>query len=82
MQDLGGVSADREIDARGLNCPLPVLRTKRALNEMQVGEVVRIRATDPGSMRDFEAFSRQSGHQLMSAAKADGEFVFLLRKAK
>ena len=80
MQDLRGVPADCEIDARGLNCPLPVLRTKRALNDMHAGQVVRIRATDPGSMRDFEAFSRQSGHPLMSAAEADGEFVFLLRK--
>lgn len=71
---------DRDLDARGLDCPLPILRTKKLLNEMAAAQVLRVVATDPGSMRDFQAFCRQSGHELLSAAQANAEFVFLLRK--
>jgi tRNA 2-thiouridine synthesizing protein A len=71
---------DREVDARGLDCPLPILRTKKTLNEMSSGQVVRILATDPGSVRDFQAFSRQSGNELLESGAAAGEFIFLLRK--
>jgi tRNA 2-thiouridine synthesizing protein A len=71
---------DREVDARGLNCPLPVLRTKKALNDMKSGQVLRITATDPGSVRDFEAFSRQTGNQLLDHGEADGAFWFLLKR--
>jgi tRNA 2-thiouridine synthesizing protein A len=71
---------DREVDARGLNCPLPILRTKKLLNEMSGGQVVRVVATDPGSVRDFQAFCRQTGHELLKSAQVDTEFVFLLRK--
>ena len=71
---------DREIDARGLNCPLPILRTKKALNDMQSGQVLRIVATDPGSVRDFEAFSRQTGNELLGHGEADGTFWFLLKR--
>ncbi len=70
----------RELDAQGLNCPLPILRTKKALNEMQSGEVLRILATDPGSVRDFLAFARQTGHELLERSDRDGVFTFLLRK--
>ncbi len=71
---------DREIDTRGLNCPLPILRTKKALNELVSGQVLKVVATDPGAMRDFQAFSRQTGHALLQAAEAAGEYVFMLRK--
>jgi tRNA 2-thiouridine synthesizing protein A len=71
---------DREVDARGLNCPLPILRTKKALNDMVTGQVVRILATDPASVRDFEAFARQTGNQLLQQGEQDGAFVFLLRR--
>lgn len=71
---------DRELDARGLKCPLPILHTKKSLNGMASGQVLRILATDPGSMRDFMAFSRQSGHELLEHTASDGEFRFLLRK--
>ncbi|MFN7753771.1 MAG: sulfurtransferase TusA family protein [Pseudomonadota bacterium] len=71
---------DREIDTRGLNCPLPILRTKKALNELVSGQVLRVVATDPGAMRDFQAFSRQTGHALLQSAETGGEYVFLLRK--
>lgn len=72
--------ADREIDARGLNCPLPILRTKKALNDMMTGQLLRIVATDPASQRDFQAFSRQTGNALVEQSAANGEFIFLLRR--
>jgi tRNA 2-thiouridine synthesizing protein A len=71
---------DREVDARGLNCPLPILRTKKALNDMKSGQVLRITATDPGSVRDFEAFSRQTGNPLLEHGEADGTFWFVLKR--
>ena len=73
-------AADREVDARGLNCPLPILRTKKALNEMQTGQVLRVVATDPASQRDFQAFSRQTGNALIAQSNADGVFTYLLRR--
>jgi tRNA 2-thiouridine synthesizing protein A len=80
MQTTDQIVFDRELDARGLNCPLPILRTKKSLNDMRSGEVLRILATDPGSVRDFEAFSRQTGHALLSSSEQRGEFMFYLRK--
>ncbi|TVS09545.1 MAG: sulfurtransferase TusA family protein [Gammaproteobacteria bacterium] len=73
-------AVDTELDATGLNCPMPLLKAKQALNRMQVGEVLRVKATDPGSERDFEVFARQSGHELLSATRDDHLFVYLLRK--
>ncbi len=74
------VTVDREVDARGLNCPLPILRTKKALNDMLSGKVLKVVATDPASPRDFQAFSRQTGNTLVDQSAANGEFVFLLRR--
>ena len=71
---------DREVDARGLNCPLPILRTKKALNDMQSGQLIRIVATDPASVRDFEAFARQTGNALIEHGESDGTFWFLMRR--
>ena len=71
---------DKEIDTRGLNCPLPILRTKKALTDVQSGQVLKIVATDPGSVKDFETFAKQTGHALLSHAEANGEFTFLMRK--
>ena len=71
---------DRELDTRGLNCPLPILRTKKALNELQSGQVLKVVATDPGSVKDFEAFSRQTGHQLLSHAEVNKEFTFFVKR--
>ncbi|MDE3011649.1 MAG: sulfurtransferase TusA family protein [Pseudomonadota bacterium] len=70
----------RELDTRGLNCPLPILRTKKGLVDLLSGEVLRVMATDPGSVRDFEAFARQTGNVLVHADTAGPEFVFYLRK--
>jgi tRNA 2-thiouridine synthesizing protein A len=71
---------DKELDARGLNCPLPILRTKKSLNDMSSGQVLKIVATDPASVKDFEAFSKQTGHMLVSSSKMEKEFLFFLRK--
>ena len=71
---------DKEIDTRGLNCPLPILRTKKALSDVASGQVLKVVATDPGSVKDFETFSKQTGHALLSHAQANGEFTFFMRK--
>ena len=71
---------DKELDARGLNCPLPILRAKKALTDMKPGEVLRIVATDPGSVKDFEAFCKQTGHELLSQAAAEKEFTFFMKR--
>lgn len=70
----------KEIDTRGMNCPLPILKAKKALAELRSGEVLKVVATDPGSTRDFQAFARQTGHELVEQTAADGEFVHLLRR--
>ena len=71
---------DKELDARGMNCPLPILRAKKALGELTSGQVLRIVATDPGSVKDFEAFTKQTGNELLSSATAEKDFVFYIRK--
>jgi tRNA 2-thiouridine synthesizing protein A len=72
---------DQELDARGLNCPLPILRAKKAINGLDSGQVLRIVATDPGSVKDFEAFAKQTGNELLESSEAGGEFTFLMKKA-
>lgn len=71
---------DKELDARGLNCPLPILRTKKSLTDMQSGQVLKIMATDPGAVKDFQAFSRQTGNALLNSAETGGEFHFWIKK--
>jgi tRNA 2-thiouridine synthesizing protein A len=71
---------DKELDARGMNCPLPILRARKALGELASGQVLRIVATDPGSVKDFEAFSKQTGNVLLSSAAGEKEFTFYIRK--
>jgi len=71
---------DKDLDARGLNCPLPILRAKKALGDMTSGQVLRILATDPGAEKDFQAFAKQTGNALLSHSEADKIFTFLLRK--
>jgi len=71
---------DKELDTRGLNCPLPILRTKKALAELQSGQVLKVVATDPGAVKDFQAFSRQTGHPLLSHSEEQKEFIFFMRK--
>jgi tRNA 2-thiouridine synthesizing protein A len=71
---------DKELDARGLNCPLPILRTKKSLAELTAGQVLKVIATDPGSVKDMQAFAKQTGNELLSSAEASGEFMFFLKK--
>jgi tRNA 2-thiouridine synthesizing protein A len=70
---------DEELDASGLNCPLPILRAKKALAGMDAGKVLHIIATDPGSVKDFEAFARQTGNELMESKEEGGKFLFLIK---
>jgi tRNA 2-thiouridine synthesizing protein A len=74
------VNIDKELDVRGLNCPLPILRAKKALGDLSSGQVLKVLATDPGSVKDFAAFCKQTGHELVSQDAAAAEFTFLLRK--
>ena len=71
---------DQEVDARGLNCPLPILRAKKALNGMNAGQVLRVLATDPGSVKDFAAFAKQTGNALVDQVLGESEFEFYLRR--
>ncbi|PUE48100.1 SirA family protein [Limnohabitans sp. 2KL-1] len=71
---------DKEIDTSGLNCPLPILKAKKALNEMTSGQVLKVIATDPGAWRDFEAFARQTGNDLVMQEKNETSFVFALKR--
>jgi len=72
---------DQELDASGLNCPLPILRAKKALAGMTAGQVLHIIATDPGAVKDFEAFAKQTGNELMESKEEGGKFVFLMKKS-
>jgi TusA-related sulfurtransferase len=74
------MSFDKEIDTCGLNCPLPILKAKKALTDMASGQVLQVRATDPGSVRDFEAFARQTGNELLSSNTEGEQFVFRMRR--
>ena len=71
---------DKILDAKGLNCPLPILKAKKALADMQSGDILKVVATDPGSMRDFQAFARQTGNELVAQSSSNDEFVHLLRR--
>jgi tRNA 2-thiouridine synthesizing protein A len=72
--------ADKELDTRGLNCPLPILKAKKALADMASGAVLKVLATDPGSMRDFQAFARQTGNELLDQENSNDQFVHFLRR--
>ena len=70
----------KELDARGLNCPLPILKAKKALAEMVSGQILRVIATDPGSVRDFQAFARQTGNDLVEQSESNKEFTFFMKR--
>ncbi|MCH6585075.1 MAG: sulfurtransferase TusA family protein [Nitrosomonadaceae bacterium] len=71
---------DKELDVRGLNCPLPILRSKKSLADMTSGQVLRIIATDPGTVIDFQVFSDQTGNILLSLSEVNKEFIFYIKK--
>ena len=74
------MQVQKEIDTRGLNCPLPILKAKKALADMSSGDVLKVVSTDPGSVRDFQAFARQTGNELVEQATVADEFIHLLRR--
>ena len=74
------MDSSKELDTRGLNCPLPILKAKKALADMSSGQLLRVVSTDPGSMRDFQAFARQTGNELVEQETLADEFVHFLRR--
>jgi len=74
-------NANQSLDARGMNCPLPILRTKKALTTLGKGETLAVLSTDPGSVKDMQAFCKQTGNELISSSANQGEFEFLIRKS-
>jgi TusA-related sulfurtransferase len=71
---------DQELDTRGLNCPLPILKAKKVLNGMESGQLLKVVSTDPGSMRDFQAFARQTGNELIEQHPEGQEFIHVMRR--
>jgi tRNA 2-thiouridine synthesizing protein A len=71
---------DKELDARGLNCPLPILKTKKSLADLASGQVLKVVSTDPGSVKDMQAFARQTGNDLLESGEEGKDFVFFLKK--
>ncbi len=74
------IQIHKEVDARGLKCPLPILRAKKALADMESGQILKVSATDPGSQRDFAAFAKQTGNEIVESSRQDETFVFLMRR--
>ena len=72
---------DQTLDTKGLNCPLPILKAKKSIAQMETGQTLEVLSTDPGSVLDFEALCRQTGHELLESTKQDGVYIFLLKKA-
>ena len=70
----------KEIDTRGLNCPLPILKAKKALSDMASGQLLKVVSTDAGSLRDFQAFAKQTGNELVEQQTAGAEFTHILRR--
>jgi TusA-related sulfurtransferase len=79
---MGNIKIDQELDCKGLTCPLPVIKTKQAIDKMTIGQVLRMVATDPGSTRDIQAWSKRTGHDLLESKQEDSLYLFLIRKAK
>jgi tRNA 2-thiouridine synthesizing protein A len=74
------MNADKELDARGLNCPLPILKTKKSLATMEPGQVLKVVSTDCGSVKDMQAFANQTGNELVEQSEQNGEYVFFMKK--
>jgi tRNA 2-thiouridine synthesizing protein A len=74
------VNYDKELDARGLACPLPIVKTRKALNELTTGQVLKVMATDSGSVADMKAFSEQTGNELLSSSQEGGMYLFYLKR--
>jgi tRNA 2-thiouridine synthesizing protein A len=79
-KEVSNVNFDKEVDARGLSCPLPILKTKKALNDMASGQVLKVVATDPGSVKDMQAFASQTGNPLLSSTEENKVYVFFMQR--
>lgn len=79
---MGDIQVARELDCSGMLCPMPVVKTAKAIKELEVGQVLKMIATDPGAPPDMEAWSRQTGHELVSQERENGRFIFYLRRTK
>ena len=80
QQRMNTMDIDQEVDTRGLNCPLPILKAKKALATMQSGQLLKVLATDTGSIRDFQAFAKQTGNELVEQQTVGEEFIHILRR--
>lgn len=80
MPDIS-IAANQTLDCSGLACPMPILKTKKAIDALQSGQVLKMLATDPGSVSDIEAFTRKTGHRLIESERANGKFIFYIQKA-
>ena len=74
------MNADKELDTRGLNCPMPIMKAKKAMSEIAAGQVLKVLATDPGTVKDFDAFVKQIGYKMLESSQAGGEFIFFIKK--
>ena len=72
---------NEKLDARGMNCPLPILRTRKALNQLDSGAILEVTSSDPGSVKDMASFCDQTGNRLVSSAEADNSYIFMIEKA-
>jgi|TARA_B100002003_G_scaffold25617_1_gene21164 tRNA 2-thiouridine synthesizing protein A len=77
---MNDIAFDQELDCKGMNCPLPILKTKKQMDAMQSGQVLKMVSTDPGSINDMQAFTRRTGHELLESISEDGDYIFLVRK--
>lgn len=76
------MGADKTLDVKGMKCPMPVIKAKKAIDEIQVGQVLEVMATDPGSMADFQAWTKNTGHALVAAEATDGHYRYLIKRMK
>ena len=77
---MNDIAFHQELDCKGMNCPLPILKTKKQMDAMQSGQVLKMVSTDPGSINDMQAFTRRTGHELLESISEDGDYIFLVRK--
>jgi tRNA 2-thiouridine synthesizing protein A len=82
MAEMTEMAADMVLDCSGMMCPIPVVKTNKAIKELEVGQVLKMIATDPGAVPDMDAWSRQTGHEILSQIEKDGKFIFFFKRTK
>ena len=76
------ITADQTLDCSGLSCPMPILKTKKAVDGLEVGQILKMIATDPGSVSDMDAWTKKTGHELLESEQEDGKYIFYVKKTK